>query len=215
MIRILIVDDHAIMRDGLKQILADSEDMRVVDEADNGLDALKKVQQHKLDAVVLDMSMPGLSGIELIKRLKSEKPGLPVLVLSMHSEKQYAGHTIRAGASGYLCKASAAPNLVQALRKIAGGGTYLSPETAKAMAADKLAKNTALPHTLLSMRELEIFKLLASGNSVTEIASQFGISVKTISTHKTNIMQKMNLSNMSDLICYALTYGLLEPPDKF
>ena len=215
MINILIADDHVIMRDGLKQILAGCSDMRVADEAGDGPDTLNKIRHHKFEVVLLDMSMPGRSGIELIKQIKSEEPELPILVLSMHKEKQYAGHAMRAGASGYLCKASATSQLVQALRKVAGGGIYLSPEATEIMAMDSITNSVFLPHALLSARELQVFKLLAAGSGVTEIANRLNLNVKTISTHKTHIMQKMNLSNITSLICYALMHGFIDAPDEF
>lgn len=214
MIRILIADDHAIMRDGLKQILAGCDDMRVVDEADNGLDALKKIHQHELDIVVLDMSMPGRSGIELIKQAKGEKPRLPILVLSMHKENQYAGRTLKAGASGYLCKDSASAQLVAAIRKVASGGVFISPEAAHDLALGIVAGSDAPPHTLLSNREFQILKLLAAGSGLTEIAKYLNVSIKTISTHKSRLMLKMNLSNMAELIRYAIKHDLVDTHDK-
>ena len=214
MIKILIADDHAIMRDGLKQILAGCGDMQVVDEADNGSDALEKICQQKLDVVVLDMSMPGKSGIELIKQIKSERPKLPILVLSMHKENQYAGRTLKAGASGYLCKDGASAQLVAAIRKVASGGVFISPEAAQDLALGIVVDGDSPPHTLLSNREFQIFKLLAAGSGITEIANQLNISVKTISTHKTRIMLKMNLPNLSSLIRYALKHELVDAPDE-
>ncbi|MDD5179758.1 MAG: response regulator transcription factor [Gallionellaceae bacterium] len=215
MIRILIADDHAIMRDGLKQILAGCGDMCVAGEADDGPGTLNKIRHQEFDVVLLDMSMPGKSGIELIRQIKDEKPRLPILVLSMHKEKQYAGHAMRAGASGYLCKASASSKLVQALRKVAGGGIYLSPEATEIMAMDSITSSVFLPHSLLSEREFQIFKLLAAGSGVTEIANELNLSVKTVSTHKTHIMQKMNLSNITSLVRYALMHGFVDTPDEF
>ena len=214
MIKILIADDHAIMRDGLKQILAGCGDMQVVDEADNGLDALKIIRQQALDVVVLDMSMPGRSGIELIKQIKEEKPKLPILVLSMHKENQYAGRTLKAGASGYLCKDGASAQLVTAIRKVAAGGTYISPEAAQELALEAVSGSDNPPHTLLSNREFQIFKLIAAGSGITEIADQLNVSVKTISTHKTRMMLKMNLTNSTGLIRYALKHNLVDASDE-
>ena len=215
MIKILIADDHAIMRDGLKQILAGFSDMRVAGEADDGPGTLNKIRHQEFDVVLLDMSMPGKSGIELIKQIKAEKPELPILVLSMHKEKQYAGHAMRAGASGYLCKTSASSKLVQALRKVAGGGIYLTPEATEIMAMDSIRSSDFLPHSLLSEREFQVFKLLAAGSGVTEIANELNLSVKTVSTHKTHIMQKMNLSSITGLVRYALMHELIDVPDEF
>lgn len=210
MIKILIADDHPIMRDGLKQILAGCDDMRVAGEAENGPDTLNKVRQQEWDVVMLDMSMPGRSGIELIKQIKSEKPGLPVLVLSMHKENQYAGRALKAGASGYLCKDSATTQLVYAIRKVASGGVFINPETAENLALGMVANSHSPPHTLLSDREFQIFRLLAAGGGVTEIANRLNISAKTVSTHKARIMQKMNGATVADLVRYAIEHDLFD-----
>ena len=208
MINILIADDHAIMRDGLKQIFAGCSDMRVTGEAENGSDALIKIRQQNFDVVVLDMSMPGKSGVELIKQVKSEAPKLPVLVLSMHKESQYAGRTLKAGASGYLCKDSAGTQLVAAIRKVASGGVFISPEAAQNLALSMVAHTDSLPHTLLSDREYQIFKLLVAGKGITEMADILNINVKTVSTHKARIMQKMSLTTVADLVRYAIEHEL-------
>ncbi len=208
MIRILIADDHAIMRDGLKQILAGCSDMLVAGEAENGVDALNKIRQQHFDVAVLDMSMPGISGIELIKQIKSESAKLPVLVLSMHKENQYAGRALKAGASGYLCKDSAAAQLVAAIRKVACGGVFISQEAAQNLALSMVTHTDSLPHTLLSDREYQIFKLLVAGKGITEMADILNISVKTVSTHKARIMQKMGLSTVADLVRYSIEHGL-------
>lgn len=213
MIRILIADDHTIMRDGLKQILAGCKDMLVAGEADNGADVLKKIHQQEWDVVVLDMFMPGKSGIELIKQIKTEKPGLPILVLSMHKEKQYAGRTWKAGASGYLCKDSATAQLVSAIRKVASGGVYISPEAAEDLVLGMSTRSDAPPHTLLTDREYQIFKMLAAGDGVSEIANNLNISVKTVSTHKANLMQKMDMTNTASLVRYALKHELIDAGD--
>jgi two-component system, NarL family, invasion response regulator UvrY len=208
-IDILIADDHAIMREGLKQILAACADMRVAGEASDGDEVLHKVRQQEWSVVVLDMSMPGRSGIDLIKLVKAEKPGLPILVLSMHTDEQYAARTLRAGASGYLCKDSAPSLLVSAIRKVASGGTFISPKAAESMALGTLHKiGDAPPHTLLSDREFQIFELIIAGDNITEIANRLNISIKTVSTHKTRIMQKLNLTNVADLVHYAIEHGI-------
>jgi len=212
-IDIMIADDHAIMREGLKQILAGCADMRVAGEACDGDDVLRKLRQQKWDVVVLDMSMPGRSGLDLIKLIKAEKPGLPILVLSMHKEDQYAVRTLKAGASGYLCKDSAPSLLVSAIRKVASGGTYISQETAENMALSALSKTgDAPPHTLLSEREYQVFDLMIAGDSVTEIANRLNISVKTVSTHKTRIMQKLNRTSVADMVHYAIEHGIAKQP---
>jgi DNA-binding NarL/FixJ family response regulator len=212
MIRVLLADDHAIVRAGLKEILADTGDIEVAGEAANGQEVLARVSAQEFDVAVLDMSMPGRNGIELIKLVKAGKPKLRILVLSMHSEEQYAVRALKAGASGYLSKESAADELVAAIRRIAGGGAYVTPETAErlALGAAPLAEGAA--HTLLSDREFQVFRMIARGSSVGEIARELSLSVKTISTHKTRIMVKMGLANQAELIRYALEHRLLDEP---
>ena len=214
MIKILIADDHTLMREGLKQILAGCSDMQVTGEAENGADALSKIRRQEFDVVMLDMSMPGRSGIELIKQIKDEKPKLPILVLSMHKEEQYAGRVLRAGASGYLCKDGASSELISAIRKVASGGAFITQTAAESLAYGLIPNRDAPPHSLLSDREYQIFKLIAAGQGITEIADKLNISVKTISTHKTRIMQKMNLATTVDLIRYALKHELIDASDE-
>ena len=210
-IRILIVDDHAIMRDGLKQILAGYSDIQVSGEAGDGAEALHQIRQQKLDMVVLDMSMPGRSGIDLLKQIKFEKPDLPILVLSMHKEDQYAGRALKAGASGYLCKDGASSQLVCAIRKVASGGIFISPEAAEILALRTIVtKNDAPPHTLLSDREYQIFELIIAGKGITDMAHILNISVKTVSTHKTRIMQKLSRPTVAELVRYAIDHGLTD-----
>lgn len=213
MIRILIADDHTILREGLKQILSECRDMVVAGEADNGLEALKKVREEEWDVVVLDMSMPGKSGIELVKQMKSERPKLPILILSMHKEDQYAVRTLKAGASGYLCKDSASAQLVSAIRKVANGGIFISPDVAEKLAHGLRPMSDAPPHTLLSDREYQVFMMLVQGKGLTEIAADLNLSVKTVSTHKTRIQEKMNAENLSVLIKYAIKHDLLDEAD--
>lgn len=209
--RILIADDHTIMRDGLKQILADYSDIEVAGEAGDGTEALQKIRQQEWDIVILDMSMPGKSGIELLKQIKTEKPALPILVLSMNKEEQYAGRALKAGASGYLCKDSASSQLVCAIRKVAAGGIFISPEAAEKMALRTIVtKSDAPPHTLLSDREYQIFELIIAGKGVTEMADILSISVKTVSTHKTRIMQKLSRPTVAELVRYAMEHGLAD-----
>ncbi len=210
MIRVLLADDHAIVRAGLKEILADTGDITVAGEAANGQEVLARVRGHDYDVVVLDMSMPGRSGIELIKLVKAEKPRLRVLVLSMHSEEQYAVRALKAGASGYLSKDSAADQLVAAIRRIAAGGAYVSPETAERLALDAASRTEAAPHTLLSDREFQVFRMIAAGKSVGEIARELSLSAKTVSTHKARIMEKMGIANPAQLIRYALENNLID-----
>ena len=209
MIRIVIADDHTIMRDGLKQILAECADMAVAGEASNGFEVMEILRQLDFDVLVLDMTMPGKSGIDLIRHVKAIRPRLPILILSMHKEEQYAVRTMKAGASGYLCKDSAALQLVQAIRKVAGGGMFVSPAVAEYLAL-ALNDRNALPHTQLSDREYQIFRLIAVGWGITEISDSLSLSVKTVSTHKTRIMQKMQFTNLSELIRYAIKHELID-----
>jgi two-component system, NarL family, invasion response regulator UvrY len=204
MIRILIADDHKIVRDGLRRILAATTDMQVVAEAASGEEALALVKAHEFDVAMLDMSMPGLSGLDLIKRLKIEKPKLRMLVLSMHGEQQYAARVLKAGAAGYLNKDSAAELLLSALRKIATGGMHI-PEAAAVglVAGDKPA------HESLSDREFEVLRLLVEGLGPTDIAERLHLSVKTVSTHKTRILEKLNLGSTAELVRYALEQKLV------
>lgn len=210
MIRIVIADDHAIVREGLKRIVSSAEGMEVVGEAANGIEALHRVRELQFDLLMLDLSMPGRSGMELIKLAKAEKPRLRILVLSMHQEMQYAVRAIKSGASGYLTKESAPAQLEQAIRKIAAGGAYISSEVAEQLALAAMPGSAAVPHESLSNREFEVLRLLADGVSVTAIAGQLHLSVKTVSTHKANLMQKMNLNNSSELVRYALRHGLTD-----
>jgi two-component system, NarL family, invasion response regulator UvrY len=214
MIKILIADDHTILRDGLKQILSECSDMTVAGEADNGFDALSKIRAEHWDVVLLDMAMPGKSGIDLLKQIKSEKPALPVLVLSMQKENQYAVRTLKAGASGYLCKDSASADLVRAIRKVASGGLFISAAVAETLALGLTSNRDTPPHTLLTDREFQVFRMIAAGTGVTAIGDSLNLSVKTISTHKTRIMQKMNFSNTAELIRYALKHGLLDEAEE-
>jgi len=204
MIRVLLADDHKIVRDGLKRILAASEDIRVAGEASSGDEALALVRANDYDVVMLDMSMPGLAGIDLIKRLKLEKPKLRLLVLSMHAEHQYAARALKAGASGYLTKDSAAEQLLGALRKIAAGGVHISEA-----AAASLVSGGRQPHETLSDREFEVLRLLVEGLGPTDIAERLHLSVKTVSTHKTRILDKLGLGSTAELVRYALENKLL------
>ena len=200
MIRILVADDHKIVRDGLKRILAAAADMEVAAEAANGDEALALVKAGEFDVAMIDMSMPGLSGMDLIKRLKIEKPKLRILVLSMHGEHQYAARALKAGAAGYLNKDSAAEALLGALRKIAAGGVHIS----EAAAASLLQSGDKSPHQTLSDREFEVLRLLVEGLGPTEIGDKLHLSVKTVSTHKARILEKLGLGSTADLVRYAL-----------
>lgn len=213
MIRIVIADDHSIVREGLKRIVSSIEDMEVAGEAGNGTEVMQRVRELAFDVLVLDLSMPGRSGMELIKLIRGEKPQLRVLVLSMHQELQYAVRAIKNGASGYLTKESAPDQLELAIRKVASGGAFISAEVAEQLALGAMPGSQAVPHESLSNREFEVLQLLVAGVSLTDIGTKLNLSVKTVSTHKTNLMQKMGLQNQSELIRYALKHGLTEPLD--
>lgn len=213
MIRILIVDDHAILRAGLKHLLAESDDIVVAGEAGNGVEALALARSGAWEVVVLDMTMPGKSGIELIKQIKMENPSLPVLVLSMYAEDIYAVRALRAGASGYLCKDNAESQLELAIHKVAAGGLYINPAVAEKLAVEVLGttgSSAVLPHTRLSDREYQVFHYIAAGLGVTEIGKLLNLSVKTVSTHKTHAMKKMGFANAAELIQYALRHELVD-----
>lgn len=210
MIRILIADDHTIMREGLKRILDGIEDIQVIGEAVDGFDTLDKVRNNEFDVLLMDLSMPGRSGVDLIRQIKDEFPKLPILILTMHEEEQYAVRAIRAGARGYLTKESAGTQLVTALRKVASGRPYISIEVAEQLAMNAMPSSDEMPHTSLSDREFEVFCHLVKGKSITEIGELLHLSVKTVSTHKMRIMQKMNMSNLSDMVQYAITHNLLQ-----
>lgn len=210
MIEILLADDHAIVRDGLRQIIADTDDLTVAGEAVNGNEVLARVRERNWDVLLLDISMPGKNGLELIKQIKIERPKMPILILSMHDEEQYALRALRAGAAGYLTKDSDARQLLAVIRKIAGGGVYLSPAMAERMARELMPASEAPPHTLLSDREYQVFELIVRGDSLTSIAERLCLSIKTVSTHKSKLLQKMNMSNQAELIRYAIRHGLAD-----
>ncbi|MDR1350333.1 MAG: response regulator transcription factor [Zoogloeaceae bacterium] len=212
MIRTLIADDHGILRAGLKHILHETNDIVVEGEAGDGSETLAKIRSGHWDVLVLDLSMPGRSGIELIKQIKAEYPRLAILVLSMYKEDIYAVRALKSGASGYLCKDNAEGQLVDAIRQVAGGRLFISPSVAERFTRDTLSGGIAdeSPHTRLSDREYQIFLSLVKGNSVTAIAQQLNLSVKTVSTHKTNVLGKMGMTSTAELVSYAVRRGLSE-----
>ena len=210
MIRIVLADDHTIVREGLKQLLLGAEGFEVAAEASDGHEVMKIVRELEFDLLLLDMSMPGKSGIELIKQVRAEKPKLRILVLTMHEERQYAIRAIRAGASGYLTKESASGQLVEAIRKVAGGGAFISAEVAEQLALGAMPDAKGAPHEALSDREFQVFRMIVEGKSVSDIAGRLNLSVKTVSTHKANIMQKMRMETVGELIRYALAHRLVE-----
>lgn len=214
MIRLVLADDHTIMREGLKRILEDVEDIDVVGEAINGHEVLAQVRQGGFDLLLLDLSMPGRQGVDLIQQIAHEVPGLAILVLTMHNEDEFAVRAIRAGARGYLTKESAGTQLVGAIRKVASGRHYISTEVAEQLALNLRSFNEKQSHKRLTNREFEVFLMLASGESNTEIGAKLHLSIKTVSTHKTNLMEKMGLKSMSALVQYAIEHNLISRLDE-
>jgi DNA-binding NarL/FixJ family response regulator len=210
MIRIIIADDHAAVRRGVKDILADEADMEIGAEASTAQELLDLVRKQAWDAVVLDISLPGRSGLEVLSELKQERPSLPVLVHTMHAEDQFAVRALRAGAAGYLTKDSAPAELVKALRKIVAGGKYVGQSLAEKLAVRVDANIDRAPHEALSDREFQILRLLASGKTVSEIADELSLSVKTISTYRSRILGKMKMKNNAELMRYALQHKVVE-----
>lgn len=211
MINILIADDHDILRAGLKHILSDSGDIAVQGEACNGIEAVAMLRGGHWDAIVLDLTMPGRNGIELIKQIKGEFPRLPILILSMHKEDIYAVRALKAGAAGYLCKDNAEALLAEAIRKVAGGGLFINQSVSEKLTLDILqGRHSQLPHNRLTDREYQIFLLLVQGLGVSEIGRQLSLSVKTVSTHKASILSKMGLGNTAELVRYAIQHRLSE-----
>lgn len=210
MIKVLIADDHAVVRSGLKQILDETNgEIQVQGEAANGREVLEKVQAQDWDVLVLDITMPGRSGLDILKDLRQLKPRLPILILSMHAEEQFATRMLKAGASGYLNKESAPEELVKAIRKVCAGGKYVSPAQAERMVSELTGGSDKSPHELLSDREYEILCLIASGKTATQIARQLCLSVKTVSTYRSRILEKMKLETNAQLTHYAIKGGLV------
>jgi DNA-binding NarL/FixJ family response regulator len=207
---VLVADDHAIIRDGLKKILADTDDLVVAGEAANGLAVMERVRARDWNLLVLDISMPGRNGLELIKLVKAERPRLPILIFSMHHEEQYAVRAIRAGASGYLSKEGDTDLLLPAMRKVVAGGIFISPKVAELLAGDIAPQNNKPPHTLLTDREFDVFSRIVRGMGLTAIGEELSLSVKTVSTHKSHILAKMNMTTQVDLVRYAIDHGLTD-----
>lgn len=211
-LEVLVADDHAIIRDGLKKILADTHDLVVAGEAANGIAVMEKVRARDWSLLVLDISMPGRNGLDLIKLVKAERPKLPILIFSMHHEEQYAVRAIRAGASGYLSKEGDTDLLLPAMRKVASGGIFISPKVAELLAGDiaPQSQGDRPLHTLLTDREFDVFSRIVRGFGLTAIADELSLSVKTVSTHKTHILAKMNMSTQVDMVRYAIEHGLTD-----
>lgn len=210
MMRVLVVDDHAVVRHGIRHILERGSDGCSVEEAGTGEEAVRKAHASAWDLVILDLSLPDRSGLEVLKQLKAEFPELPVLILTMHSEDQYALRALKSGASGFLTKEGAPEQLVVAVKKILAGGKYLSPSLAERLASyigSDLSRQA--PHETLSDREFEVLNLMVSGKSLTEIGQHLCVSIKTVSTHRARILQKMGLKNNAELVQYAVRHGLI------
>jgi DNA-binding NarL/FixJ family response regulator len=210
MVKLLIADDHAVVREGLKRILSETPDLVVAGEAGSGQEALDRVRAEAWDVVLLDISLPGLSGLDVLKQLQRERPGLPVLVLSIYPEDQYAVRVLKAGASGYLTKDSAPDQLIEAIRKISLGRKFISPYLAEKLAVDLTAGADRPLHELLSDREYQVLRLVASGKTVKEVATELSLSVKTVSTYRARVLKKIGVRSNAELIHYALQRGLAE-----
>jgi DNA-binding NarL/FixJ family response regulator len=209
MIRLLIADDHTLVRKGLVQLLLDEPNIDVIDEARDGKEVLRKLNENEYDVLLLDISLPGRSGIDVLKQVKIIDQKLPVLILSMYPEEQYAIRSLRAGASGYLTKESAPSELIEAIRKVSKGGKYITTSLAEKLAAamDSASKKTL--HESLSDREYQVMCMIATGNTLKEISEKLSLSVKTVSTYRTRILKKMNMNNNAQLIHYAIKLGLV------
>lgn len=209
MIKVLIVDDHPVVRRGLREMLADAGDILIGGEAGSAAEAMELVRAERWDVVMLDISLPGGNGIDLIDTIRRERADARVLILTVFSEEQYAVRAIRAGAAGFLTKESAAEKLIEAIRKIASGGRYVTPELAETLASMLAGEAPGHPHERLSDREFEVLKMLASGKTVSQVAQELSLSVKTISTHRTRILRKMNMKTNAELTHYAVKQGLV------
>ena len=210
MIKIIIADDHPIVRGGLKQMLAGESDMELIGEAQNAAELLELFSRHSCDVLVLDVSMPDRSGLDVLKEIKRERPHLAALVLTMHPEDQYAMRAFQAGAAGYLTKQSASAELIKAIRRVAAGGKYVTPALAERLAAYLGPDEGKLPHERLSDREQEVLRKIASGKSVSQIADELFLSPNTISTYRARLLEKLNLRNSAELIHYAITNHLID-----
>ena len=208
--RVLVADDHPIVLKGIKQVLGETPDIIIGGDARTGEEVLRKVRQGRWDVLVLDFRMPGLHGLDLIRQIKRDNPKLPVLVLSMHAEDQFAVRLLKGGASGYITKESAPGELVKAIRKVCSGGTYISAQLAAQLAGNLAQPQEQFSHHALSGREHEVLCRIGEGQSVTDIAEALALSVKTVSTYRARILDKMRLKSTADLIRYALQHRLVE-----
>jgi DNA-binding NarL/FixJ family response regulator len=210
MIKVCVVDDHVVVREGLKRIISENPGMAVTAEAGDGNEALKVIQDQPFDVVLLDITMPNKNGMDVLKELRARSPRLPVLVLSMHAEEHYAVRVLRAGAAGYLTKESAPEKLVQAIRRVVGGGKYVSPAVAERLVYQLDAQASKPAHESLSDREYQVMCMIGSGKTVTEIAAELDLSVKTVSTYRVRILEKLNMKNNAEVTRYAIREGLVD-----
>jgi two-component system invasion response regulator UvrY len=210
MLKILIADDHTLFRKGLQHILSEYPDPVVTDEASNGQEVLDKIWHNDYDMVLLDITMPGMTGLEALKQLKNDRPKLPVLVLSMHPEEQYAVRVIRAGASGYLRKESAPDELITAIQRISAGRKYITSSLAERLADDVEPAAEKPLHDTLSDREFEVFRMIAAGKTITQIAEALFLNARTISTYRSRILEKMQMKTNAELIHYAIKHQILD-----
>jgi DNA-binding NarL/FixJ family response regulator len=210
MTRVIIADDHAVVRHGLRQILAGTSDMTLAGEAQSGQQVLQLLEKDDFDVLVLDISMPGPSGLDILRHLKEMRPGLRVLVLSIHPEEQYAVRVLRAGADGYLTKEAAPDELIAAIRKVSRGGKYVSSSLAERLALELETQREGAAHQSLSNSEFEVLRRIASGKTIGDIAHEMGLSIKTISTYRSRILEKLGLRNNLELVRYALWHGLAD-----
>jgi DNA-binding NarL/FixJ family response regulator len=209
MIRVFLADDHPIVREGLKQILSETPDVALVGEADNGLDVLNKATKEKWDILLLDLSLPGKQGIDVLKELQKSSPDLRVLVLSVHPESEYAFRVLKAGAAGYLSKDCIPEMLIYAIRKIHSGGRFVSESLGERLSYLLGGEQKKDPHGKLSDREYQVFSMIAAGKSISIIASELQLSVKTVSVHRSHILKKMKLSSNLDIVRYAIQNDLI------
>jgi two-component system, NarL family, invasion response regulator UvrY len=210
MIRVLIADDHAVVRQGLKQIISTTKDIKVTAEAANGQEVLDRIWKENFDVIVLDIKMPGRDGVDVLKQIKTHKPKLPVLVFSMHPEEQYAVRVLKAGASGYLTKDADPEEMLKAIRVAAQGRKYVTPTLAEQLANGVSLDSDKPPHEALSDREYQVMRMIAGGKTVTEIAEELALSVKTVSSYRTRLLAKLQLKNNAELTHYVLSRNLIE-----